>query len=356
MGKTATQISPAALSIKNTFLHFDGDGSEEELQECRRLRSFSDQTSVRVVGEPQPTAVRNDLKVFQEPQQTLMPPMHPELQPVFFNDTEGNVWGLVHPPMMQLQTQEGFFMSPAMWQAMPMQHQFLSYDCAVDVPPTAAEAVPTAVAPVATHAREHGGRSDPQPTDPETPTRRLRDPADRQAQKGKGKGSGASQRAPGSDEDFATPPSRQISQDRRTTVMVRNIPNKYNCRMLLQAFDNAGFKGTFDFAYLPIDFRNRCNVGYAFLNFAQPHDATRFWMVFNGKKLSAFKSNKVVEVTYARVQGLDANVEHFRNSAVMRQDIEEQYKPILFDLQTGKEKPFPMPTSPLPSVKTRPGR
>jgi len=48
-------------------------------------------------------------------------------------------------------------------------------------------------------------------------------------------------------------------QDRRTSLMIRNIPNKYTQRMLLAAIE-AQHLGRFDFFYLPIDFKNRCNV------------------------------------------------------------------------------------------------
>jgi hypothetical protein len=57
-------------------------------------------------------------------------------------------------------------------------------------------------------------------------------------------------------------------QGNRTTLMIRNIPNKYTQKVLMQTIDEASFYGRYDFFYLPIDFKNRCNVGYAFINMA----------------------------------------------------------------------------------------
>ena len=45
--------------------------------------------------------------------------------------------------------------------------------------------------------------------------------------------------------------------DSRTTLMIKNIPNKYTSKMLLAAIDE-NHKGTYDFIYLPIDFKNKC--------------------------------------------------------------------------------------------------
>ena len=42
--------------------------------------------------------------------------------------------------------------------------------------------------------------------------------------------------------------------DTRTTVMIKNIPNKYTQKMLLQTIDKK-YMGTYDFLYLPIDFK-----------------------------------------------------------------------------------------------------
>ena len=64
-----------------------------------------------------------------------------------------------------------------------------------------------------------------------------------------------------------------IEEDGRTTVMVKNIPNKYTQDMLLDEFC-VNHDNHFDFFYLPIDkdvlllsIQNNCNVGYAFVNF-----------------------------------------------------------------------------------------
>ncbi|CAG8521801.1 12654_t:CDS:10, partial [Ambispora gerdemannii] len=64
-------------------------------------------------------------------------------------------------------------------------------------------------------------------------------------------------------------------EDGRTTFMIRNIPNKYTQRMLLETLD-ATHKGQYDFIYLRIDFKNRCNVGYAFINFVDTNAVLSF--------------------------------------------------------------------------------
>jgi len=142
-----------------------------------------------------------------------------------------------------------------------------------------------------------------------------------------------------------------------TTVMLRNIPNKYTREMLVKQL-NVEFNGQFDFMYLPIDFRNKCNVGYGFINFRTPEVCESFVSKFHGvdvrKCLPGLNSKKIVEVTPARVQGRSENVRRLRNSPVMNQLQEHpEWMPLLFD-KDGYEEIFPLPDQlPLPPVKPR---
>ncbi|XXG47148.1 hypothetical protein AAC387_Pa02g1836 [Persea americana] len=143
-------------------------------------------------------------------------------------------------------------------------------------------------------------------------------------------------------------------EDTRTTLMIKNIPNKYNSKMLLAAIDE-NHRGTYDFIYLPIDFKNKCNVGYAFINLTDPMKIIPFFQSFNGKKWEKFNSEKVVSLAYARIQGKAALIAHFQNSSLMNED--KRCRPILFHSSgpnAGEPEPFPMGTNirPRPS-KTR---
>jgi hypothetical protein len=78
-------------------------------------------------------------------------------------------------------------------------------------------------------------------------------------------------------------------EDPRTTLMIKNIPNKYTSKMLLAAIDE-NHRGTYDFIYLPIDFKNKCNVGYEFINMTSPTRIVPFYKAFNGKNWEKLNS------------------------------------------------------------------
>ena len=131
--------------------------------------------------------------------------------------------------------------------------------------------------------------------------------------------------------------------DTRTSLMVRNIPNKYTQQMLLTEFtENDHGPGIIDFFYLPIDFKNRCNRGYAFINFVDYHDILNFHRQYYGQHWRTFNSDKICDITYARIQGKAAMLKRFENSALMEKD--EEYKPLVF-VSSGPDRgtrlPFP---------------
>jgi hypothetical protein len=136
------------------------------------------------------------------------------------------------------------------------------------------------------------------------------------------------------------------------TIMIRNLPNKYS-RELLQARLNEQFLGKYDFLYLPVDFKNRCNMGYAFVNFRKPADCVECCKVFHGRAvqdcLPGFNSAKVCAVSPARVQGCIENVRRLRSSPVMAQLMSnKQWLPQLFN-KDGQPIAFPEPDQPLPA-------
>ncbi|GMI99758.1 terminal EAR1-like 1 [Hibiscus trionum] len=145
-------------------------------------------------------------------------------------------------------------------------------------------------------------------------------------------------------------------QDSRTTVMIKNIPNKYSQQLLLNMLDNhcihcneqivnAGDDqplSSYDFVYLPIDFNNKCNVGYGFVNMTSPQATWRLYKAFHNQHWEVFNSRKICEITYARIQGFQALKQHFRNSKFPCET--DDYLPVLFvPPRDGKQLTEPVP-------------
>ncbi len=91
-------------------------------------------------------------------------------------------------------------------------------------------------------------------------------------------------------------------KDKRTTLIIRNIPNKYTINLLLEEI-NVHFLGKYDLLYLPLDFINNTNLGYGFINFIDPIHIMYFYDEFIGKKWNNFNSDKKCQLAYAKIQG-----------------------------------------------------
>ena len=98
--------------------------------------------------------------------------------------------------------------------------------------------------------------------------------------------------------------------DKRTTLMIKNIPNKFSRDLLLNII-NQNFRGTYDLFILPTDSNRYKNFGYAFINFTNSYFIPYFYFIFNGKMWSSTNSQKVCEITYSKIQGKSNLVSHY---------------------------------------------
>lgn len=128
-----------------------------------------------------------------------------------------------------------------------------------------------------------------------------------------------------------------------STVMLRNLPNDYTRDMLVRLLETKGFRSRFDFVYYPIDFSRASGLGYAFVNFVTHDDAHHAMEVFANFDDWEVPSVKVLQLSWSMpLQGLAANIERYRNNAIMHPDVPEHFKPLVF--KNGHPVPFPFPT------------
>eukprot|EP00928_Gymnodinium_smaydae_P002961 TRINITY_DN11080_c0_g2_i1.p1 TRINITY_DN11080_c0_g2~~TRINITY_DN11080_c0_g2_i1.p1 ORF type:complete len:396 (-),score=44.92 TRINITY_DN11080_c0_g2_i1:300-1424(-) len=128
----------------------------------------------------------------------------------------------------------------------------------------------------------------------------------------------------------------------RTTVLLRNLPLSYKSSKLMRMIESEGFANMYDFIYVPINFGTHSSVGYAFVNLVDSSVAQRFREAFHGYSSWSTGSKNVCRALWAtQHQGLQANIDHYRNSSVMSENVPNEYKPRIF--QNGVELTFPPP-------------
>ena len=108
-------------------------------------------------------------------------------------------------------------------------------------------------------------------------------------------------------------------EDKRTTIMIKNIPNKFTREKLIELIDK-NFQDTYDLFLLPKDGNKNRNFGYAFINFISSYSIPYFYYSFNGKKWSDTNSLKVCEITYSKIQGRNELISHYPNKIIFFND------------------------------------
>jgi len=148
-------------------------------------------------------------------------------------------------------------------------------------------------------------------------------------------------------------PLNAVEQDTRTTMMLRNLPNDYTRDMVTELMDSKGLYGRYNFFYLPIDFHTNSGLGYAFVNFVTHADAEQAQFVLQGYADWKIPSHKVLEVSWSGFsQGLESNIERYRNSSVFHPSVPEEFQPLLLDQGIRVQFPKPTKTIQKPRLKT----
>jgi len=140
--------------------------------------------------------------------------------------------------------------------------------------------------------------------------------------------------------------SKPVEEHEKTTVMLRNLPNDYKSKDLLNMLDSAGFGSKYDFVYLPKDFQRAgpsAGLGYAFVKLLTNEDALAVKKAFDGfNNWVKVDSKKVCEVAWGEpLQGFHEHVARYQDSPLMHPEVPEEYKPMVF--VNGQKVPFPAP-------------
>jgi len=148
-----------------------------------------------------------------------------------------------------------------------------------------------------------------------------------------------------------------VGDARRTSFQLRQLPASMTRSMLVATLNAEGFKGKFDFVYVPIYFEGRKAFGYAFLNCITPEAALEMKDRFSGftSWVSRVPTNERVqpcEVAWtSEFQGLLEHLERYRSSPVMHSSVPDDDKPALF--ANGLRIPFPGPTRRISAPRAR---
>mmetsp|Transcript_70157 Transcript_70157/g.131168 ORF Transcript_70157/g.131168 Transcript_70157/m.131168 type:complete len:443 (+) Transcript_70157:68-1396(+) len=156
----------------------------------------------------------------------------------------------------------------------------------------------------------------------------------------------------------------ELAETDKTTIMLKGIPCNLTPQKVQTLLNERGYVGRYDFLYVPYDCERKAGPGYAFVNFVTHDDARKARLSVKEGGLQGFNywqvvgstSKKVCEVPWAENgnQGLDRNIERYRNSPLMHEDAPPELKerrPMLFS--NGERIDFPKPTKPPPRWKPK---
>lgn len=137
-----------------------------------------------------------------------------------------------------------------------------------------------------------------------------------------------------------------------TTLTVQNLPIGYDRAAMLRVLETEGFAKSYDFVYVPFNFRESAYFDYALVNMASPAAALRARDHFNGFKAWPCSSDTTCEAFFSKKnQGYITLVERYRNSPLMHNTVIDEQKPAVF--HNGQRISFPEPTKTVRPLRFR---
>jgi hypothetical protein len=140
----------------------------------------------------------------------------------------------------------------------------------------------------------------------------------------------------------------------KTTLMLCNLPNHYSRSMVMDMLRSEGFGDHVELIYVPMNLAEIQNFGYAFVSLDSPGAALQC-----REKMQHFTrwigaGEKRMEIEWSETQGLQANIERYRNSPLMHESVQDELRPGLF--RRGVRISFPEPTKSIRAPRLRPRR
>lgn len=129
----------------------------------------------------------------------------------------------------------------------------------------------------------------------------------------------------------------------QTSLMVRNLSPDLTQPEFVQHLINGGYRGLFDFVYMPMNLRACGSFGYTFVNFKSHSIAAQVMARLQSSQKGDVLSSLEWSAVWSTCQGLDANIDRYRNSPLMHDLVPKDAKPSVYD-SNGILATFPAPT------------
>lgn len=129
-----------------------------------------------------------------------------------------------------------------------------------------------------------------------------------------------------------------------TTLILDNLPRDLTYAEFLAVLDASGFRGFYDFAFLPVSLRTGRNQGHAIVNLTRHSYGLALAARAQGfADWGESADGRCCEVKWSLpLQGIAEHIENYRNHPAMHESVPEGFRPAVF--VDGWQVPFPPPT------------